>query len=73
MQPTSTFNGHELGTHLLSFLAVVELTEEQKQQMLLSEGFRHFFDKSSRIVERALCDTDRIFQEYTGAETKPEP
>nr|CDS25773.1 Dynein intermediate chain [Hymenolepis microstoma] len=41
---------------------LVELTEEQKQQMLLSEGFRSFFDRSSRIVERALCEKSQFYQ-----------
>uniref|UniRef100_A0A5K3G5B1 Dynein light chain n=1 Tax=Mesocestoides corti TaxID=53468 RepID=A0A5K3G5B1_MESCO len=45
--------------------ALVELTEEQKQQMLLSEGFRNFFDKSARIVERALCESDGPSHEYS--------
>lgn len=42
----------------------MELTEEQKQQILLSEGFRSFFDRSARIVERALCEKDQFFQDY---------
>lgn len=33
--------------------------------MLLSEGFRNFFDRSARIVERALCEKDQFFQTYT--------
>ncbi|EUB55746.1 Cytoplasmic dynein 1 intermediate chain [Echinococcus granulosus] len=52
--------------------ALVELTEEQKQQMLLSEGFRTFFDRSARIVERALCEKDQLFQDYTNIATKEE-
>ncbi|KAM7536581.1 hypothetical protein Aperf_G00000088781 [Anoplocephala perfoliata] len=44
--------------------ALVELTEEQKQQMLLSEGFRSFFDRSARIVERALCEKDQLFDNF---------
>ncbi|KAL5962389.1 Cytoplasmic dynein 1 intermediate chain 1 [Taenia solium] len=51
---------------------LVELTEEQKQQMLLSEGFRNFFDKSARIVERALCEKDQFFQNYTDITPKEE-
>jgi len=50
--------------------ALVELTEDQKQQMLLSEGFRTFFDRSTRIIERALCEEDSIFMDYLGTDLK---
>lgn len=33
-----------------------ELSEEEKQQILASEPFQHFFDRASRIVERALTE-----------------
>lgn len=51
---------------------VVELTEEQKQQMLLSEGFRSFFDRSARVVERALCEKDQFYQNYLQNATQNE-
>ncbi|XP_055342973.1 cytoplasmic dynein 1 intermediate chain 2-like isoform X2 [Paramacrobiotus metropolitanus] len=46
-----------------------ELTAEQKQEMMLSEDFRRFFDKTARIVERSLAEDDRgidIFKDYKG-------
>ncbi len=48
------------------WILVVELTEEQKEQMMLSEGFRSFCDKSARIIERALCTSEDIFIDYAG-------
>uniref|UniRef100_A0A0X3PSC6 Cytoplasmic dynein 1 intermediate chain 1 n=2 Tax=Schistocephalus solidus TaxID=70667 RepID=A0A0X3PSC6_SCHSO len=50
--------------------ALVALTEEQKQQMLLSEGFKCFFDRSARIIERALCESEDLFLDYSGEEVK---
>ncbi|VDN39182.1 unnamed protein product [Dibothriocephalus latus] len=46
------------------------MTEEQKQQMLLSEGFKSFFDRSARIIERALCESEDVFLDYSGEEKK---
>ena len=46
---------------LLSFLSihiVREISEEEREQIILSEDFRSFFDHASRIVERALDETD---------------
>lgn len=43
-----------------------ELSEEEKQQILLSEDFQRFFDRSTRIVERALYEDGDIFKDYSG-------
>ncbi|XP_029845278.1 cytoplasmic dynein 1 intermediate chain 2 isoform X4 [Ixodes scapularis] len=43
-----------------------ELSEEERQQILLNEDFRTFMDRSSRIVERALCESSDICVDYTG-------
>ncbi|RXM32251.1 Cytoplasmic dynein 1 intermediate chain 1 [Acipenser ruthenus] len=43
-----------------------ELTEEEKQQVLHSEEFLLFFDRTIRIVERALAEESDIFFDYSG-------
>nr|CAG4644687.1 EOG090X03UT [Leptodora kindtii] len=43
-----------------------ELSEEQKQMIVLSEEFQRFFDQSTRIVERALSEHVDLFVDYTG-------
>lgn len=50
---------------------VRDLSEEEKQMILMTENFQDFFDKSSRIIERALSEQVDLFVDYTGAsETK---
>nr|SVE75672.1 EOG090X03UT [Daphnia hispanica] len=44
-----------------------ELSEEEKQMILMTEDFQRFFGQSSRIVERALSEHVDIFTDYTGA------
>lgn len=44
-----------------------ELSEEEKQIILMTEDFQRFFGQSSRIVERALSEHVDIFMDYTGA------
>ncbi|KAF7691317.1 cytoplasmic dynein 1 intermediate chain 1 isoform X2 [Silurus meridionalis] len=43
-----------------------ELTEEEKQQVLHSEEFVIFFDRSIRVMERALSEDSNIFFDYSG-------
>lgn len=43
-----------------------ELSEEEKQMIILSEEFKRFIDRSSRIVERALGEAVDIYTDYTG-------
>lgn len=47
----------------------VELTEEEKKQILLSDEFQRFFNRASRVMERALIQNESadIFIDYTGA------
>ncbi|XP_076221670.1 cytoplasmic dynein 1 intermediate chain short wing isoform X27 [Nomia melanderi] len=45
---------------------VRELSEEEKQMIILSEDFQRFFDRSSRIVERALGESVDIYTDYAG-------
>ncbi|XP_069585458.1 cytoplasmic dynein 1 intermediate chain 1 isoform X3 [Ranitomeya imitator] len=43
-----------------------ELTEEEKQQAVHSEEFLLFFDRTIRVIERALAEDCNIFFDYSG-------
>lgn len=43
-----------------------ELTEEEKLQITHSEDFLVFFDKTIRVMERALAEDSDIFFDYSG-------
>ena len=43
----------------------LELSEEEKQVIVMSEDFQKFFDRSTRLVERAIWE-EPIFADYTG-------
>jgi len=45
---------------------VRELTDVERQQILLSEDFQKFFDKSTRVMERALADNKDILADMLG-------
>ncbi|KAK9871147.1 hypothetical protein WA026_011429 [Henosepilachna vigintioctopunctata] len=45
---------------------VRELSEEEKQMIILSEDFQHFIDRAGRIMERALCESIDIYTDYSG-------
>lgn len=47
-----------------------EMSEEEKHKVMLSDNFVRFFDRSSRIIERALAEEDNsgIFLDYSGIE-----
>nr|XP_022327564.1 cytoplasmic dynein 1 intermediate chain 2-like isoform X17 [Crassostrea virginica] len=47
---------------------VIELSEEEKKQIMMTEEFTTFFNKTSRIVERALDEDIDIFVDYAGGE-----
>ncbi|XP_074653456.1 cytoplasmic dynein 1 intermediate chain 1-like isoform X2 [Tubulanus polymorphus] len=48
-----------------------ELSEEEKKQILLSEDFFKFFDRTSRVVERALTEElPDFYVDYTGRDGK---
>ena len=44
----------------------LELSEEEKQVIVMSEDFQKFFDRSTRLVERAIWEEPNIFADYTG-------
>ncbi|XP_069120986.1 cytoplasmic dynein 1 intermediate chain 2-like isoform X18 [Argopecten irradians] len=45
-----------------------ELSEEEKKQAIMSEDFQLFFDHTTRLVERALCESVDIFTDYSGGD-----
>ncbi|KAF7255963.1 hypothetical protein EG68_07231 [Paragonimus skrjabini miyazakii] len=46
-----------------------KLSEEEKLQILSSDTFLQFFDRASRILERAICEPDDdLFFNYSGAD-----
>ncbi|KAL8608058.1 Cytoplasmic dynein 1 intermediate chain 2 [Nucella lapillus] len=45
---------------------VREMSEEEKNQVMMSENFQKFFDSTSRIMERALAEEVDIFVDYSG-------
>lgn len=55
----------ELMPAFLIFL-VVELSEEQKQMIVLSEDFQRFVLKAGRVIERALWEQNDIYTDYIG-------
>ena len=45
-----------------------ELSQEQLDRILVSDDFKVFVDRTTRLVERALCDSSDILFDYlTGA------
>ena len=40
---------------------IVELSEEEREKILSSSEFQNFFDRASRMMERAICETDVTF------------
>lgn len=49
---------------------IIELSEEEKKQILMTEEFQTFFNKTTRIVERALDEEIDIFVDYAGGESE---
>lgn len=45
-----------------------ELSEEEKLVVMRSDNFRQFLDRTSRIIERAICEDVDIFIDYTGVQ-----
>ena len=41
---------------------MIELSAEEKQAILMSDEFHKFFDRSTRLIERAMCED---YQRYT--------
>ncbi|GFS82639.1 cytoplasmic dynein 1 intermediate chain [Trichonephila clavipes] len=49
-----------------------DLSDEEKLVLMRSDNFRHFIDRSSRIIERALYQDVDIFIDYTGVQEESE-
>ncbi|XP_069674921.1 cytoplasmic dynein 1 intermediate chain isoform X6 [Periplaneta americana] len=45
---------------------VRELSEEEKQMIILTEDFQRFLDRTGRVMERALSESVDIYTDYTG-------
>merc|ERR1712013_573650 len=43
-----------------------ELSEEEKQVIMMGDNFQKFFDRATRIVERALSEDINVFVDYAG-------
>jgi len=43
-----------------------ELSEEEKTVIMMSQPFQKFFDRATKIVERALSEDINVFLDYTG-------
>lgn len=46
-----------------------ELSDEQKQMIILSEDFQRFVLKSGKIMERALSEVVDIYTDYLGGDS----
>ena len=47
-------------------LVVLEMSEEQRQQILNSQDFSFFFEKATRVLEKALGDNSDVCFDYGG-------
>lgn len=45
-------------------VVVRELSEDEKQMIILSEDFQRFIDRTGRIMERALAESVDIYTDY---------
>jgi dynein intermediate chain len=45
---------------------VRELSEEEKQMIILSEEFQHFVDRAGRVMERVLFENVDFYTDYSG-------
>ena len=46
---------------------VAELSQEEKEAIMMSDDFHKFFDRTTRLMERAMCeDHQSLFVDYTG-------
>lgn len=43
-----------------------ELSEEEKSVIMMSQPFQKFFDRATKIVERALAEDINVYVDYTG-------
>jgi dynein intermediate chain len=51
---------------MIHCVSVRELSEEEKQMIILTEDFQRFLDRAGRVMERALSESVDIYTDYTG-------
>jgi dynein intermediate chain len=56
----------EILTSVIHFVSVQELSEEEKQMIILSGEFQRFLDRAGRLMERAVSESVDIYTDYTG-------
>jgi dynein intermediate chain len=49
-----------------SLIPVRELSEEEKQMIILTGDFQRFLDRAGRLMERAVSESVDIYTDYTG-------
>ena len=42
-----------------------EFSEEEKKVLMMTENFHEFFNRSTRLVERALAEDDHLYLDYS--------
>lgn len=47
---------------------VIQLTDEERDAIMRSDRFHRFFDRASRLIERALDEPADIFIDYSGGD-----
>ncbi|XP_046391962.1 cytoplasmic dynein 1 intermediate chain isoform X14 [Ischnura elegans] len=67
VQPALTAVEEEAAAAKQAPKTVRELSEEEKQTIILSEDFQRFLDRTGRLMERALAEQVDIYTDYTGA------
>ncbi|KAL1243740.1 Cytoplasmic dynein 1 intermediate chain [Trichinella spiralis] len=50
-----------------------ELSEEERQSIYSSSSFRNFFERASKVIERAIVESDSIFVDYAKDVDKEKP
>lgn len=53
-------------TYFSYLITVKELSEEQKQMIILSEDFQRFIARTGKVMERALSEYVDIYTDYIG-------
>jgi hypothetical protein len=56
----------EIMISVINFVSVRELSEEEKQMIILTEEFQRFLDRAGRLMERAVSESVDIYTDYTG-------
>jgi hypothetical protein len=47
-------------------VSVVELSEDEKLKITLSEEFQHFVARTGRVMERLLAEKSDMYKDYMG-------